>query len=153
MEMNATDTATATTTTKQKAFALAFGKGKREAGNDEIRDATLLLDRMGLKDNDSGWWFYASQAALVPDSVAVIQLGDIKTAIDRIKTLDPALITEGIQLLKKTDALADRMFNYDTLSGWIARDLANHHLIWLLVSVLAVMAVTGGVGYLFGVNG
>ncbi|MBN6742360.1 hypothetical protein JKG47_17930 [Acidithiobacillus sp. MC6.1] len=151
MESNATDTAT--NTTKQEAFALAFGKGKREAGNDEIHDATLLLDRMGMKDSDPGWWFFASQAALVPDSVAVIQLGDIKTAIDRIKTLDENQITEGIQILKKTNALADRMFNYDTLSGWIARDLANHHLIWLLVSILAVMAVTGGAGYLFGVHG
>ncbi|MBN6742998.1 hypothetical protein JKG47_21415 [Acidithiobacillus sp. MC6.1] len=146
MESNATDTAT--NATKQKAFALAFGKGKREAGNDEIRDATLLLDRMELKDNDPGWWFYASQAALVPDSVAVIQLGDIKTAIDRIKTLDQAQITEGIQLLKKTDALADRMFNYDTLSGWIARDLADHHLIWLLVSILTGLVIAGVAGYL-----
>ncbi|MBN6739842.1 hypothetical protein JKG47_04710 [Acidithiobacillus sp. MC6.1] len=145
MESNATDTAT--NATKQKAFALAFGKGKREAGNDEIRDATLLLDRMELKDSDPGWWFFASQAALVPDSVAVIQLGGIKTAIDRIKTLDPAQITEGIQLLKKTDALADRMFNYDTLSGWIARDLANHHLIWLLVLFVVAMAAAGGLGF------
>ncbi len=142
-----------TNTMKYKAFGLALGKGRREAGKEEITDAMLLLDRMKLKDNDPGWWFFASQAAPVPDSVAVIQLGDIKTAVDRIKTLDQAQITEGIQLLKKTDALAGRMFNYDTLSGWIARDLANYHLIWLLVSVLAGMAVTGGVGYLFGTHG
>ncbi len=134
-------------TTKCKAFGLALGKGQREAGEDEIKDATLLLDRMQLDDNDPGWWFFASQAALVPDSVAVIQLGDIKTAIDRIKTLDPAQITDGIQLLKKTDALANRMFDYDTLSGWIARDLANHHLIWLLVLFVVAMAAAGGLGF------
>lgn len=136
-----------TNTIKTKAFALALGKGKREVGKDEIKDVTLLLDRMNMKDNDPAWWFYGSQAALVPDSMAVIQLGDIKMAIDRVKTLDPAQITEGIQLLKKTDALADRMFNYDTLSGWLARDLANHHLIWALVVFIASVIVAGGIGY------
>ncbi|MBU2770093.1 hypothetical protein [Acidithiobacillus caldus] len=143
---------TAKKSLKQEAFTLAFGKGRREVGSVEINDATLLLDRMGMKDSDPGWWFFASQTAHVPDSVAVTQLGDIKTAIDRIKTLDENQITEGIQLLKKTDALAERMFNYDTLSGWIARGLADHHLIWALVFMVTMVLIATCVGYFMGVR-
>ncbi len=53
-------------TQKIEAFNLAFGLGKRDMLEEEYRDATLLVDQMGLKEDDPFWWHIASQLVRLP---------------------------------------------------------------------------------------
>ncbi|MBU2770094.1 hypothetical protein HAQ02_02480 [Acidithiobacillus caldus] len=135
-------------TQKIEAYNLAFGLGKRDMTEEEYRDATLLVDRMGLKDDDPFWWFIASQTVHLPTPAQNELLRESIELAKQVKQSDLIKAAAGAILVDRIAHLSYRVFSQDTLAGWIRRNITNAALGWLVLGVMAVCVTAFGGGYL-----
>lgn len=126
---------------KRQAFDLALGKGEREISPEEIQEATLVLDRMGLGDNDPAWWFYAAQSARTADVGRMVQIGNMEIAVQAMQKIDQEAVTRGVRLLSRTERLAAHLAQNDKVMGIFNRNFENGHL--KMVATILVLVIAG----------
>ncbi len=133
-------------TQKIEAFNLAFGLGKRDMLEGEYRDATLLVDQMGLKDDDPFWWFLASQLVRLPTPAQNNLLRESIELAKQIERSDLIKAAAGAILMQRIAKVSYRVFSQDTLAGWVKRNITNRVLGWLVMGTMAgcLMACVGG---------
>lgn len=135
-------------TQKQEAYAWFISKGGRrdqweEAFPDEYREATLLVDRMGLKDDDPFWWHIAFSTVRLPTVADHRRLEALIRIVQSLKTADLVTAVAAVKFIERAARVSERILQMDTMAGWIARNVTDGEMVGYPLMLIGLAFIAG----------